>query len=221
MLAISIVQIVMYLAAFALGMKFFMTRKSPLYFKLLFYGVACFLLEEFYYLVDYACVGYWSQSFSFACFGASAGYAFLLSANLGQFDGFVDDGSKECKTARVIGLIAPIIFIVTYAIGGAYYIKTTGKVGYVVFTVVCKLPAFFASYFNLKHLVMVDKDHFLVDALRPCNAMCLCLIVVDVLSDVFFAIGNNTLYVAFDTLVSVFLVIIMIVAERGCRKWTI
>ncbi|MDO5331132.1 MAG: hypothetical protein Q4E99_00495 [Bacillota bacterium] len=219
MITLAIAQVVLYVVAFIIGAKFFIMQKSPLYFRLLFYGVACFLLEELYYLVDYACNGAWPDTFSFATFGAGACYAFMFSANYGQFDSFVDDNSKGCIRARKLGYIAPALLILIYIVAGYHYISTTGNVAYVVLTVLCKLPAFFAAYYHLKHLLLPDVMHFVVDSLRPCNTACLCLIFIDILSDAFFAYGMETGYLLCETIVALVLIIVMLTAERGRLAW--
>ena len=221
MLAISIVQFALYLAAFVLGLKFFLLKKTPLYFRLLFYGVACFLLEEIYYAVDFACTGVWGETFSFAAFGASAGYAFMFSANYGQFDSFVDDGSAGCERARKIAYLAPILLVVLYAFMGVECIRLTGRVAFVVLTILCKLPAFAAGYYNLKHLLLPDSMHFVVDSLRPCNLMCLCLILFDSVSDILDVLGYKLAYGICETIIAVILVLVMIFAERGHKAWKI
>lgn len=218
---LTVIQVVLYIVALILGVKFFLIKKSPLYFRLLFYGVACFLLEELYYLIDYACSGSWSDTFSFAAFGASACYAFMLSANYGQFDSFVDDGSTGCKRATKVAFLAPACMVVIYIVAATYYLMTNGNVIDVVLTIVCKLPAFFAAYYHLKHLLLPDVMHFVVDSLRPCNAVCLALIMMDVFSDAFLAFGKDTAYMVCETVLSLMLVLMMIAAERGHKEWKI
>lgn len=214
-------QAVFYIAAVVIGVCFFAKKKSPLYFRLLFFGAACFLLEELYYLADYACTGAWSDEFSFAAFGAGAGYAFMLSANYGLFDHLVDDGSKECRRTGKLALFMPAVLVAVYILVSAFFIRTTGNVTYVILTVLCKTPMIFAAYFHTKHLFLPDKLHFLVDSLRPCNAVSLIVILTDVLSDVFFAFGNLTAYSICETVFSLSMIFMMITAERGRRRWKV
>lgn len=221
MTSLAYLQFSLYLGAFILGIIFFARKKSPLYFRLLFYSTACFLLEEVYNFTDYICTGEWIDSFSFAAFGAGAGYAFMLSANYGLFDSIVDDGSKGCKRARKLAFLAPLVLITVFVVFGIKYFRITGKVLYVILLLLSKLPAFFASYYHMKHLILPDVISFMVNPLRLCNAACLIIILSDILSDVLFAFNNQTGYAVFETVFAVSLIIMMITAERGRREWKI
>ena len=212
-------QALFYFAAFLVGGWFFGLKKAPLYFRLLFCGVVCFLLEELYYLTDYACTGAWSEEYSFAAFGAGAGYSFMLSANYGMFDSIVDDGSADCRRIGRLALLTPMVLAAVYALASAYFIKTTGNVGYVILTVLCKAPMVLAAYYHTKHLLLPDRLHFLVEPLRLCNGVCLVLILADMLSDVFYAVGRLRAYSMCETVFSVALVGMMVTAERGRRGW--
>ncbi len=216
-----IIRVILYLAALILGFKFFVINKSPLYFKLIFSAVVCFFLKDLYYLVDYACTGVWQNTFSFASFSAGAGYAFLFSANYGQFDSFVDDGSKQCKKAKNAAFVMPIALIATYILVFIYCIKTGNSISYVLLTVISKLPIFFAAYYHLKHLILPDTMHFMVDSLRPFNAVCIILIIIDSASDVLSVLGHTHAAGICETFIALLFVLIIFTAERGHRQWKV
>ncbi len=214
-----VLQVILYLIAIILGFKFFVINKSPLYFKLIFSAVVCFFLKNLYYLVGYACTGIWQNTSSFASFSAGAGYAFLFSANYGQFDSFVDDSSKQCKKAKNAAFVMPIVLIITYILVFIYCIKTYNSILYVLLTVISKLPLFFAAYYHLKHLILPDAMHFMVDSLRPFNAVCLLLITIDTASDVLSILGHIHAARICETVIALLFVLIIFTAERGHRQW--
>lgn len=212
-------QAIFYALAFFIGAVFFAKKRTPLYFRLLFYGVTCFFMEELYYLTDYLCSGTWSDAYSFAAFAASAGYTFLLSANYGAFDSIVDDGSKPCLKVRKLACIVPMLLVLVYIVFTIFYLRNGGDITYTVLTALCKIPMLFASYFHTKHLFLPDRLNFMIEPLRLCNAVCLLLIFTDVAADIFFTLNNYAAYSICETFFSVLLIFVMITAERGHKRW--
>lgn len=195
--------LLLYLIPLLGALYLFIHKNSPLYFKLLFFAAACFFLDILYQFVQEICMGGQVAAFSFSAFASTAGFLFMLSANYGQFDSFVDDKSPAFKNARIIAVLAPL------ALAGLF-IATTKS--HIILNMICKLPACFAAYFHLKHLILKDDIHFLVDSLRPYNLMCLIFTVFYFLSD--------TVYVA-KICMAICLSLMVITAERGRRKWKI
>lgn len=212
------IELILYLIATMLGLFFFIYRKSPLYFKLLFFAVACCLLEELYNFVYSICIGGAALTFSFATFASGAAFAFLYSANFGQFDSFVDDGSLEFKNARAIGFAAPIALAAVFVLT---IIKSNYSIWHIALLLICKLWAFFACYYHLKHLILPDKIHFMVDALRPCNLICLVYIFMNFLCDFARATSADAATKILSLAMPLCLIAMIIAAEGGLRKWKI
>ncbi|MDO5331740.1 MAG: hypothetical protein Q4E99_03590 [Bacillota bacterium] len=170
-------------------------------------------------MVDYVCSGAWSTTFSFASFGAGGCYAFMFSANYGLFDGLVDDGGVNALKCRKIGLIAPIALLIIFAIGE--YTRFLSGEGLVpcLLMLLSKFFAFPAAYYQLKHLIMKDEFNYLLTALRYCNAMALCVILFDFLSDALSACGANLFGAVTAMLLPLSLCAMMIAANRGIQKW--
>lgn len=217
----NLLQPIIYLAALLYGGKAFFNKKSPLYFKLFLFGVGCFFLEALYYTVDFLCNGAWSWDFNFACFGAGGCFAFMCSANYGLFDGIVDDGSKSALKARQIGIIAPVTLAVILLLGILGYINNSGSVLTIVIVLVSKIFAFPAAYFHLKHLVLKDDLNFMVSALRPFNASALAVILLDFVSTICYGLLWRPGVIVTAWALPVALLVMMITAEKGCKKWTI
>lgn len=218
---LNLIYVILYFVAAVIGFHAFILHKSPLYFRLLFYAVLCCLAEEMYYYINYLCIGHDPTGFSFASFGASACYVFLFSANYGQFDSFVDDGSNLFKKARRIGLIAPFVLGAMSISVCAYYMTVDHNIFAAVLVFICEFPAFFAAYYHLKHLILPDPINFLVKPMRSCNFMCLLFITLDLVYDVAVVMDCEVFEICLDFAIPISLSAVMIAAERGRREWKI
>ena len=218
---LSIIPPLIYLAAFIFGLYVCYKKKCPLYFRLLFFGVGCFFLEEIYYLTDYICIGNWSDSFSFACFGSGGCYAFMFSANYGLIDGIVDDGCSNSKAAKRTGRLAPIILALIFIVCSVYSYKTNGRLLPMVLMLISKFMAFPAAYFQLKHLVLKDNVDYILSYLKPCNAMGLAVIFIDFISDASYTFGFLPGIAVTEYLIPLSLLGLMIAADRGIKQWMI
>ena len=219
LISINLITTVLYVAAFVYGLCTLFKKRSPLYFRLLVFGVGCFLLEDIYYLVDYICSGVWSTTFSFASFGAGGCYAFMFSANYGLFDGLVDDGGADALRCRKIGFIAPAVLLIILANGEYAWILGGGGFASGFLMILSKLFAFPAAYYHLKHLIMKDELDYLLTAIRPCNAIALCVILFDFLSDSLYSAGMNSAGAVTAMLLPLSLCGMMIAANKGVQKW--
>ena len=217
MIYLSALILILYLTALIYGGICFLRKKMPLYFKLLFFAVACFFQEKLYFTVNYFCTGSWDNTFNFAIFGSGAAFAFMLSANYGQFDGIVDDGSKEYAKYRHIAVIAPIITGLISVMVAAHHIHMNHEWFFVVVILLVNLPGILASYFNMKLLIFPDV--FMVKPLRACNAMGLIVIFASIISEFYFVIDAGLLNMIVELLCSVSLIIWMICARRGFKGW--
>lgn len=218
---LNFITLLLYFAAFIYGLLAVFKKQSPLYFKLLFLGVGCFLLQDLYYLVDYVCTGSISMDFSFASFGAGGCYAFMFSANYGIFDGIMDDGLESALKARKLGFIAPIILALIVCYSGYVWLTNGGAVSASVLLLISKLPAFPASYYHLKHLIIKDESNYMLTFLRPCNIMALCVILIDFLYEGMNSCGYHTAAFITNLLLPISLFGMMVAANRGCKKWMI
>lgn len=218
---LNLITLLLYFAAFIYGLIAVFRRKSPLYFKLLFLGVGCFLLEDLYYLVDYVCTGGISSSFSFASFGAGGCYAFMFSANYGLFDGIVDDGSESALKARKLGFVFPAILVIIVCYSGYIWIANGGAIYATILLIISKLPAFPASYYHLKHLIIKDELNYILTFLRPCNIMALCVILADFMYEGLNLCGYLTAAFIVKLFIPISLFGMMMAANWGCKKWMI
>ncbi|GEM_PF-4260689 len=135
-------------------------QKIPMYYKIPAGFVCCFALELLSCAVNEICGASFFGDPGVGAFGIFGGFCFLLSANYGQLDSLVDDGSDTAR-ARRFALLAPAldaILIVVLLVGLDGEIALFNKIMFVVIL----LPILPASYFCLKHLLLpVDAFGFL------------------------------------------------------------
>lgn len=81
-------------------------------------------------------------------------FLFFLSANYGQMDALVDDGSKAFRKTRLRAILAPAILLLLYVLFfiGAKDMEIRICVGMVsAFLIPC-------AYYNFKHIIIYDVD---------------------------------------------------------------
>ena len=181
------------------------------------YAAGCYMLEELWVIVD-TLLGNSGQDglLTVRLFGLFGCLCFLLSAKMKECS-YAERDSKNGRTA-ILALIAPAVLIATYVL---YLINPRNNISSVVNVIgfVSLIPAFFASYFTLKHLLLksgVTVDHKYT-------------IMIDVLTLAFLA-ANPTyplfnLYLseyfigAYDVFFAVMIFIIIVLCRKGALKW--
>lgn len=205
--------------AFFRGVRAFFRKGKPMYFQLLVCAVGCYALQELFSVVNYLCGGY-EGPITIGTLGTFGCFGFLFSANFGQLDGIVDDGSAANRRARVLAFLAPALLASAVAWTVVMAARTIGTVGAAVLAVIW-LPALPAVYFNLKHLLLPIDDFGFLRATKLCNvsASVFCVLQLLHLALLFggFAAASNWLV----PLLSVSLLGIELSCERGMRLWGI
>lgn len=219
---VNVIKQILFLSAFTYGLVVMIKRKHPLYFRLLFFGVGCFLLENMYYLANYICSGGWASDFSFALFGAGGCYAFMLSANFVLSELITSDEIKKHSSARIIGHIAPILLLLIFFYGINFWASTQesiqGSIISILVVLLSKIAAFPAGYYHLRNLVSNDNSKY-TKSLRLCNMMVLCVIFTDFISDLLYTIGRMYEASAIGIFLPLFLLGMMVTADKGVQKW--
>ena len=98
------------------GFKTFFKPKKALYLKMITCGIVCLMFSRLFYVIYLLTQGELNRGFDIGVFGIIGSFMFLFSANYGQMDGLVDDGSKEFVETRITALIAPMVIVIIYAI---------------------------------------------------------------------------------------------------------
>ncbi len=188
-----------------------------MYFQLLTFGIGCFALSKLFCVLCLLTIKELPYPFNVGYLGYTGCFAFLFSAHYGQLDSIIDDGGEETKMARRLGFLAPavMLFLIAMLMFSSLPVIEKFILG------VIYLPALAGSYYNLKHLLADDCGFLFLQAIRPCNIPILFIYVLG-LGRVFFEMmGMLELTLVCSILLSIAMVTLIIMAERGHKQWRI
>jgi len=202
---------------FGYGLYRFFRDESALYVRMIVFAIGCAMLGRLFETLLILVNGSLTNGFHVGMLGIIGSFLFLFSANFGQMDSIVDDGSKRFFKTRLISFSAPLVIM---AIWGVIAVskglnKTTIPLG------VEALLIAQASYFHLKHLIIEDVSFGLIKAIRSYNLLSL---VYAVLCMTEMLVKNFNIPVFATVIVNVLQCVVLLVflpvLERGVKKWT-
>ena len=203
--------------SFTYGAIRFFKKGKALYLQMIVGGIGCMMLSRAFQFITLWTRGSIPNGFHIGMLGTVGGFLFFLSANYGQIDKLLDDGARENRKYRLIGLIAPCLLLGVYSILFLIPATSDKRTIYGVMSAVIM----FASYFNLKHLIFPDVEFGFIRSIRSYNLIALLLAFLSVgemvLLSLSFKIPLLILYVAFCAVS----IAIIPVLEKGVRKWAI
>lgn len=202
---------------FAYGLYRFFRDESALYVRMIIFGVGCAMLGRLFETLLILVNGSLKNGFHVGMLGIIGSFLFLFSANFGQMDSIVDDGSAKYRKTRLISLAAPLVIM------GIWIVIAVTK-GVDETTIPLGVETLFialASYYHLKHLIIEDVSFGLIKAIRSYNLLSLVYAVL-CMTEMFVKSFNIP---AFATLIvnvlqCVVLLVFVPVLERGVKKWT-
>ena len=149
---------------FGYGLFRFFRDESALYVRMIIFGVGCAMLGRLFETLLILVNGSLTSGFHVGMLGIIGSFLFLFSANFGQMDSIVDDGSKRFRKTRLISFAAPLVIAAVFCLIAVTkgLNKTTIPLG--VETLFIAL----ASYYHLKHLIIEDVSFGLIKAIRIC-----------------------------------------------------
>ena len=202
---------------FVYGLFRFFRNKSELYVKMIVLGIGCAMLGRLFATLLYLVKGQLFAGFNVGMLGIIGSFLFFFSANFGQMDSIVDNGSGRSIKARIIALAAPLSVAVLWYVIFAVY-------GFNGVTISLGIEALFlalASYFHLKHLILNDNGSGLIRATRLYNLLSLFYAVL-CLSEVLVECIERPDYapVIVCILECVVLIALIPALERGMKKWS-
>lgn len=194
-------------------------KKTALYFKLIFGAVFCHMLGYVYDICEYYTQGSLSEGFTIGYLGCIGSFLFLLTANLGYMDGILDDKKSTSKRIRFLALLAPLAALLLLIPN--FFAEV--PMGTKAFYVITWIPAFFSTYFNLKHAIIPDMDFGFVKAIRPFNVVALLFSLLQLLH---LTLWNFCVQAWVPLLISGILlgsssIVMIVLAQKGVEKWTL
>lgn len=213
----DLIQFVVSLNVFIYGFKHFFKKGKALYLQIITFvfasnAIACLCnicqivtIKEIYNGFN---ISYLSQM---SCFLA------LLTANFGQIDGILDDGSNSMRKSRIIALLAPFTCLLIL-VPNLYQEKTLiFKISYIVMWI----PAILSSYYNLKHFLIPDMGFGFVKAIRPYNLMAVIYTFLKLIYLTIMGINPSVILIILSTLIAIVDIILIVSVKKGVEKWTI
>lgn len=198
------------LAASVYGCCTVFRKKTPLFYKIVFFAMLMCLMGNVYsFLYDRL----WlpdALDFHVGHLGTFGMFFFLLSSYYGAIDSLADGKQPSLAKYRMTALLLALVFFVGSVI--AIYAFDKG-----VWTYLMAVPVSFTFYFAFKHLIIPDIEMGIIKVMRPYNALIVCLCVSMTLGAI---VPQATVpaYIA-DICTGILLVCCMPTARNGVRKW--
>ena len=202
------------LTAVLLGTAACTRRKQPLFFKILLFGCASYLLGAAFEACWVLVYQIPPKGFHVGCLGYMGAYFFLLSAYFGAIDRLADGGEPVYRPYRLSSLLAPLALIFVTGWSVAQY----GWAACVPLLLLA-IPVGLTLYFALKHLILPDVELGIIRVMRPYNACVILLCLCETVSRL--PQCPPWAKTGAGCAVCLLLVALLPVAERGVRKWFI
>jgi len=188
-----------------------------MYYKIPMGFVCCFALQLISSVVNEACGASFFGDAGVGAFGIFGGFCFLLSANYGQLDSLVDDGTCS-KKARMVALSAPI-FYATLIIVMLCNMDSEIEVFNRVLFVINLLPILPASYFCLKHLLLPVDDFGFLRSSRLYNLTVLALGLLFICYLRILITGSDLIKSIWSVVISVSVLCLVLSSRKGVKVW--
>jgi len=203
--------------SFIYGLVRFFGKESPLYSKMIVFGIGCAMLGRLFETLQFFTLGELQGGFHVGMLGILGSFLFFFAANYGQMDALVDDKSVKFRKYRLIALLGPLttaaLFVISVLLSGVG--KNTVYNTLLAFTVIN------ASYFHLKHLIIPDVEGGIVRSIRAYNLMALIYALLCMAEMILWAVPGAFVFrvLVYSCLCVSFVVFIPVLA-RGISKWS-
>ena len=202
---------------FNYGLSRFFRKRKALYTRMIVFGIGSAFMGRLFETLNLFSYGEVPSGFHIGMLGVISSFLFFFTANYGQMDSLVDDGSRIFRASRLIALIAPAIIIALFCVFIRYAGWSAGTVGHAVETLVIAL----ASYFHLKHLVIRDVDYGIIRSIRLYNLLALIYAFLCMAEMILHAAPfPGVVQIIVCVLICIVYLVFIPVLELGVKKWT-
>lgn len=187
-------------------------KKTPLFYKIIFFSVITCLMGNIYTVLYHA---FWPKEmygFHVGYLGSIGMFFFLYSSYYGAINTLADDGQPTFRKYRIIAGFAAAAFFVGSVTMMVFFQKE-------IWMCIVVIPMGCTLYFAMKLLIIPDVDMGIIKVMRPYNALIVALcvfMIVRILSEVGSA-AETAASIGSGLLISLCLP----VARNGVRKWFI
>ena len=197
------------------GMVNFFPGKSALYLKMVTCGVGCQMFSRLFLVIYMLTQGSMPEGFHIGFLGMAGSFLFFLSANYGQMDTLVDDGSAAFRKTRLAALFAPL------ALSGMYVLffleaKDMGSRISVGFLSLFLIPC---AYYHFKHIIIYDVELGFIRQFKAYNILALFYAFFVMLEYITGSIKIIWLYAASCAGTGLVSLALVPVLKRGYEKW--
>lgn len=197
------------------GIYMLISGKPPLYFRLIIAAVACHILGYLFDICEFLVSGILSGGFMIGYLGTVGCFLFLLTASWGYMDEIIDDRTASMGKYRRIALVAPIVAALLLIPNLVADIPVKTKIVYAVLWI----PAVFCIYFHMKHAIIPDNGFGFVNAIRPFNVAALSFTFMQLLHLTLWSFCGWIPLAVSGALFGTSCVVMMIMANRGVKRW--
>ncbi len=214
---LSLVLTLCALAGFIYGLLQFFGKRKNLYMQMIVLGVGCAMMGRLFETLLLYAEGEIPGGFHIGVLGIIGSLLFFFTANYGQMDSLVDDGSKKFLKYRLIGMIAPVFYIILFV----FYLLLAGVNENTGVYAAETAAVCVASYFNLKHLVIEDVDFGIIRSIRGYNLLALLYGFLCMTQMIIFSVPvPDVIIIISYALLSIVMLIFVPVLAGGVKKWT-
>ena len=200
------------LVSVCLGVVLCARRKQPLFFKILLFAAASYLLGALFEGCWALIYGGAPSGFHIGCLGYVGMWFFLCSSYFGAIDRLADGGEPMYRPYRLAALAAPLAVL-----GLTAWSVTSYGPDASLPLLLPAIPMGLTLYFALKHLLLPDVEMGIIRVMRPYNALVILLGLSQ--ASLLFPGLPGSLQPVVTLLVCALLMAMLPTAEMGVRKW--
>lgn len=207
------------LIAFIYGVKKFFKKGAAFYLQIVTMSMGCYAMGSLYHLCQTLTSDVITEGFTAAYLGRIGFFLFLFTANFGQIDNVLDDGSAQVKKSRIIAVIAPLLAGLLFIPNAITDMPVSTKITHALVWI----AAIFSLYFNFKHAIISDMDIGFAKAIRPYNISAVILTFLELIILTMWSnydIENAFIIIAaLATAFGVMSIVTIVNLKKGVEKW--
>ncbi len=202
------------LVAFIYGCSTAFRRKTPLFYKIAFFGIASCTLGTCYYVLALWLRPGVVEGFHVGYFGYIGMFFFLFSSYYGAMNSIADGKEKKYRPYRLAACVLPVLLI-GFAVMKIWQEGILENILLIIFLV----PSAATIYFAGKHLIMPDVEMGIIATMRPYNAVIVALCITQMI--LLFGNTEGAWAWAAEAVNAVLVAASLPLARKGVRKWFI
>lgn len=201
------------LIAFVYGLCTVFQKRTPLYYRIVFFAMTSCFLGVGYYALAWEIWPEGVQGFHVGYFGSIGMYFFLYSSYYGAINTLADDGTPRFRRYRMAAFL--VAAITALLAGVRIWMAGSER----ILSTLILIPAVATLYFACKHWIFPDVEMGIIDAMRPFNAVVFVLCLLQVWELCMPDAGSVGWVRAAAT--GILLAVSLPVAHRGVQRWFI